>query len=163
MAALTKSGPRGERGQSPGTNFTYWPALPVKADMTIYVGAMVGMLSGYLRPVTRNASMVVLGVYTGNPAYPGGNMANPESETFSTVGLADGARSLSFVKRGIFIFNIDADDPVTKADIGKVVYALDDNTIAKTNGLSDDLSPKAGRLYDVIGGKAHVLLGEVIP
>ena len=162
MSALTKASPRSERGSSPGNNFTYWSALPVKGDVKIYNGAMVGILGGLVQPVTQDADMIVLGCYSIATAYPGGNDApDPHVETFDTTGLEDGAKAIDKIKRGIFRIPISADDPVTIADVGKVVYAEDDNTIALSSGLVDPVNPKAGILYDVVGSFADVVLGEL--
>ena len=50
-------------------------------------------------------------------------------------------------RRGDYLFENLAADPVTRADIGRTVYAADDQTIAKTNGGGTRLP--AGRLIDV--------------
>lgn len=162
MSALTKARPRREKGSTPGTGFTYWDSLPVKGDVVIYIGAACGLdENGYVVPVSANPLIRVLGVYTNSTAYPSGNgSVDPSLETIDTTGKADGAVVIDKLKRGIFGFSISGTDPVTKADVGAVVFFEDDNTIAQSNGLGDDNNPKGGRLYTVDGGLAYVLIGE---
>lgn len=162
MSALTKARPRRERGSTPGNNFTYWGKLPLKGSVVVYVGAAIGILGGYIRPVVSgDTSMRVLGVYTPVTAYPGGNTGDPTTDTIDSTGEVDGAMYIDKVKRGIFGFSISADDPVTIVDVGAVVYFEDDNTIAKSSGLVNPVNPKGGILYDIEGGLAYVELGEL--
>ncbi|MCF1744628.1 hypothetical protein [Paradevosia shaoguanensis] len=62
-------------------------------------------------------------------------------------GASDGAEPID-VRVGIFRFaNSAAADAITIADIGKPAYAVDDQTVAKTNGTNT--RSIAGFIYDV--------------
>jgi len=109
--------------------------FPVAASTVCWEGGMVG-LSG----VGAAAVAVPMSVATG----------------LKCVGVADGnadnrlgaAGALTVdVDLGAFLMNNDAADPVTIADIGNPVYASDDNTVSKTNGLNT--KSQAGVLFDI--------------
>lgn len=63
------------------------------------------------------------------------------------------------VKRGVFGFgNSAAADEITAADIGKVAYVVDDQTVAKTDGVGT--RPVAGVIEDVDDTQVWVRLGN---
>jgi hypothetical protein len=68
------------------------------------------------------------------------------------------------VKGGVFRFkNSSSGDAITIADIGKVAYAVDDETVAKTNGLTNGLPTRspAGIIVDVDSNGVHALFDEM--
>lgn len=54
------------------------------------------------------------------------------------------------VRRGCFLLSNEATDPITRADVGRVCYMVDDQTVAKTDG-TGTRSP-AGVVRDVENG-----------
>lgn len=52
-------------------------------------------------------------------------------------------------RRGVYLCDNHATDPITRADIGRTCFAADDQTVAKTNGGGARLA--AGRVIDVEG------------
>lgn len=87
---------------------------PAAANAKIYAGALV-MLSatGYAQPAASAAGLKVAGVAQGYVDNTGG---------------ADGAK-IVVVRQGCFKFvNGDA---IAQADVGKIAYAVDDQTVAK--------------------------------
>lgn len=69
------------------------------------------------------------------------------------------------VGTGVFkLANSAAADAITAADIGKPCYAVDDQTVAKTNGLTAGLATRsaAGVIVGVEDTGVHVLFNEAI-
>jgi len=111
--------------------------LPVKANAVIYAGAMVARDgSGRAVPASDTAGLVVVG--------------RAETRADNTGG-ADGAIMVD-VRRGVFAWSHAG---LTRADLGKVVYATDDQTVATA---STNEAP-AGVLVDVTGDGAWVKVG----
>lgn len=110
-----------------------FPALPVAASTHIYQGSMVAVnLSGFLVPASADPTLRVIG--------------RAEEEVDNNPGAA-GAKTCK-VKRGIFGWdNSSSTLAIADAHIGRICYAVDDNTVALRNPLGE--YPVAGRVYDV--------------
>ena len=68
-------------------------------------------------------------------------------ESVDNTGGATGAVSVK-VRRGIFRFaNSAAGDLIARSEIGKIVFVVDDQTVAKTDNAG--ARPAAGRCFDV--------------
>lgn len=104
---------------------------PVAADAVIYVGAMVAInATGFLEPASTSTTIIVAGRAV---------------EQVDNTGGDDGAVSCKF-ERGIFLMKNSADaDELTLADLGSAVFAVDDQTVAKTDG--GGTRSAAGTLY----------------
>ena len=86
-------------------------SLTVKADTTIYAGALVAVdATGYALPAANTAGLKVVG----------------RAEHGATGGLP------LLVKRGVFLFENKAGDLVVAADIGSYCYVGDDETVQHT-------------------------------
>ncbi len=105
--------------------------VPVKAGAMIFQGALVAADGGLAVPAAARAGLVVLG------------MARAGADNRSG---AAGAVSVE-VERGVFAWGNDAAAPVTQALLGKPVYAVDDQTVAATDG--GGTRPVAGTLYQL--------------
>jgi len=104
-----------------------------KTNTVIWAGAMCGLdASGYVVPYTTATGIKPLG------------RANV---TQDMTGLASGSKTIE-VESGIFAWaNSSAGDAITIADIGAVVYGVDDNTVAKTDATGTRSA--AGIVFDV--------------
>lgn len=125
----------------------------VAASATIYVGALVILASGYARPGR-------LGQGADNTAKAA------DAATYQAVGVcarevrgtAVDGESQVLVHSGEFIFeNASAGDAVTIAEIGKDVYILDDQTVAKTN--PNNVRARAGKCVNVDASGVYVRVG----
>ncbi|HSI41771.1 MAG TPA: hypothetical protein VLA00_14605 [Xanthobacteraceae bacterium] len=107
--------------------------VPVKAAAKIYAGALAMIdASGWAVP---GATATTL---------KGAGRAEAQADN---TGGADGAISVR-IRTGIFRFaNSAAGDLIARADIGANCYAVDDQTVAKTNGTNT--RSVAGVIYDV--------------
>lgn len=107
--------------------------VPVLAAARIYAGAMVQITAaGFAAPATATAANVTIG--------------RAEKTVDNSLG-ANGALSID-VRRGIFRFaNSAAADLIAATEIGKTVFVVDDQTVAKTN--NGGARPAAGICYDV--------------
>ena len=125
MAALTgdRNTPRRERG-----NETH----PVKAATTIFAGSLVCLdASGWAVPGSTSTTLTAVG----------------RAEMRVVNSGANGDLSVD-IRRGRFRFgNSASGDLITRADIGKSAYVVDDQTVAKTNGGST--RSVAGTIRDV--------------
>ncbi len=89
--------------------------LDVKSNTRIYEGAMVALDDGYAVSANAKATLVVAGrceAYVDNTGTGGTN----------------GAKQVT-VKRGVFAFENDTENPVTNAHLLKECYVLDDCTV----------------------------------
>ena len=110
---------------------------PVKTNATIYQGSLVMMTSGKAAPAAKQAGAIVVGVADSPPW--------------------DGKVS---VKTGTFLLqNSSGSDKITTTEVGKIVYAADDATVAKTE---DTSRPPAGIVVAVRDGGVWVEVGPVI-
>lgn len=125
MAALTASRDTKERAGSV-INF------PVAASNKVYVGSLVALNSGgYAVPAADTAGLRVIGRCEGSP--PGITGTIPGSDVDNSGG-SNGALTVD-VKRGVFEFNNGASgEALGVGDVGKLCFALDDNTVGKAGG-----------------------------
>ncbi len=121
MANLTRSTQLRPIGPLPG------PQVPIKASSKIYMGAMVALLtaSGLAVRAGTAGTGRVAGVAKAEAAIP----------------ASDGAVSVNLAC-GLFAFPLHATHTPTQADVGKDVFASDDNTLSN---LASD-GPVAGTL-----------------
>lgn len=92
---------------------------PVKAGARIFAGALVCLdAAGWAVPGATAATLVTLG------------------RAEAAVNNADGANGAAQVnvRRGTFRWANAGAEPVTRADIGKPAFVVDDQTVARTNG-----------------------------
>jgi len=97
------------------------PALhAIKMAATkIWGGSLVAISAGYLQPATSATALIVLG---------------RAEETVDNTGGAAGDK-LCNVLTGVFKWkNSAAADLIAQTEVGKGVYAVDDQTVAKTDG-----------------------------
>jgi hypothetical protein len=118
--------------------------LDMAASMLIYAGALV------MRDASGNAKK-------GATALGSHGAGRAEERVDNSSGSA-GDLTIK-AREGIFRWdNSSAGDAITKAEIGKVCYIVDDHTVAKTSG-SNTRSP-AGIVADIDDQGVHVLMGE---
>ena len=142
MTALAKDG-KFDQMDTPETVSPRIVQYDVEASTTIYGGAIVAKnTSGNMVPVSADTTLIVVGQCDRQVVNSG----------------AAGVQKV-LVRRGAFYYNCGtAGDALTKADLFAIVYAIDDNTVGKTNGGATRC--KAGILMDVrADGKVAVLLG----
>lgn len=96
--------------------------------------------------------------YMTRPAAVGDVAMGITKESVDNSSGADGALNVIF-ETGCFSFAISGSDAVTIADVGNVVYAEDDQTIAKTDATGT--LPAMGTMAFIDGGLAYVQVGLV--
>ncbi|MEW6595657.1 MAG: hypothetical protein AB1413_12385 [Thermodesulfobacteriota bacterium] len=97
-------------------------SVPVAANVKIYAGALVAAnATGYATPGATATTLTYLG---------------RAEEFMDNTGGADGAKSVLVRRNKAFKFKNSGADAVTQAELGKVCYIVDDETVAKTNGTS---------------------------
>ncbi|MBP2301302.1 hypothetical protein [Azospirillum picis] len=102
------------------------------ASTTVHAGSMVAQsAAGDAVPAAASNTLTVLG-----------RAANRASTAAGST-LPDKVR----IERGVFRFANSASDAITIADYGRPCYAVDDQTVAKTDG--SGARPKAGIIRDV--------------
>lgn len=108
-------------------------SFPLPANGKVYQGGMVQIsAAGYAVPGSATIANVTIG---------------RAAETVDNAGGANGAVSVK-VRRGIFRFaNSAAGDLIGRTEIGKTVYVVDDQTVAKTDNAG--ARPAAGKCFDV--------------
>lgn len=93
--------------------------FPVAAATVIFAGSLVALEDGYLVPAKTATGLVVVG--------------RAEQYVDNTDGAA-GALTCE-VMPGVYPWdNSLGDDLIAQADVGSTVYAVDDHTVAKTDG-----------------------------
>lgn len=107
--------------------------VPLPANGKVYQGGMVQVTAaGFAAAASATAANVTIG---------------RAEETVDNTGGANGAQSVD-VRRGVFRFgNSAAGDLIARTEIGKTVYVVDDQTVAKTNNAG--ARPAAGICFDV--------------
>lgn len=139
MTALSKS--RTVRS-IPGILFSY----PVLADAVIHQGAIVVVnSSGYAKPAVTGTGLVAVGI---------------ARESVDATGLSSGDISIEIEEMIAECFNSAGGDEITIADIGKVCFLADDQTVAKTSN-GGARSP-AGIVRQIESGKVFVELSSAI-
>lgn len=113
--------------------------VPIKSGTKIYQGAMVCLVlaSGYAVIAGTAGTGRVVGVAQADAATPG----------------SDGAVNVNLLT-GVFKFAADATNPPTIADVGKMVYAKDDNTVS----MSSADGPEAGICVGLEAGTSAPLV-----
>jgi hypothetical protein len=114
---------------------------PVGAAKKIYAGSLVVLnATGYSEPGSTATTLTAVG--------------RAEEQVDNSAG-ADGALSIT-VRRGIFRFanHVDA---VTRTEIGKSCYIVDDQTVAKTDGTGT--RSVAGKVIDLDSSGVWVEVG----
>jgi hypothetical protein len=108
-------------------------AIPLAANAKVYQGGMVQVAaSGYGVAAAAVAANVTVGM---------------ACETVDNTGGAAGAVSVK-TRRGVRRFgNSAAGDAIGRTEIGKTVYVVDDQTVAKTDNAG--ARPAAGKCFDV--------------
>lgn len=111
-----------------------WTTHPCAANKKVYPGAQVGLnASGNLVPATSSPSLKILGV-----ASPKGHQLTRSGPAqivlgyIDTTDLADAAVECT-VQRCIALMKNEGSS-ITKAEIGKDCFAVDDQTVHKTDG-----------------------------
>lgn len=141
MAALTSS--RGEFAKYGAHALPDVGEGPLAASVTIYKGAiLVRNAAGFLKPGTGVAGEIAVGV---------------ACEDVVNAGAAGDKRTA--FERGVFPFaNSSAGDAIADPlDCEKVVYIVDDQTVAKTDG--SGTRSAAGKVERIEGGKVFVRIG----
>lgn len=108
--------------------------IPLAANAKVYQGGMVQIAaaSGYGVAAVATAANMTMG---------------RAEATVDNAGGVNGAASVQ-VRRGVFRFaNSAAGDLITRTEIGKTVYVVDDQTVAKTSNTG--ARPAAGICFDV--------------
>lgn len=107
--------------------------FPVAANVNIFQGALVQIsAAGFAVPGSATAANTAVG---------------RADVAANNTGGANGAVTVD-VSRGTFRYaNSAAGDLITRADIGKSCFVVDDQTVAKTNNAG--ARPVAGTVYDV--------------
>lgn len=131
MTALADNRLTDEKGDSPIART--FPAFPVAASTHIYQGSMVAVnQSGHLVPASADPTLRVLG--------------RAEEEVDNSSGAAGDLTCK--VRRGVFGWTNSAGTlAVSDAHVGRICYAVDDQTVAIRNAIG--ANPVAGRVYDV--------------
>lgn len=110
-------------------------SFPLAANAVIYAGAMVaiGTGTGYADAATTATTWAVVG---------------SARESVDNTGGANGALQVPVDREGWFRYaNSAAADAIALDDVGKVCYAVDDQTVALTDG--GGTRSAAGRIRDV--------------
>lgn len=92
--------------------------FPVAAATTIYGGALVGLLNGYLVPASNAAGIK-----------PIGRAEGPSDNSSGSAGDLD-----CEVAMGVFRWNNDGANAVAQAHVGLPCYVVDDNVVASAAG-----------------------------
>jgi hypothetical protein len=92
--------------------------VPVAANAVIYAGALVvATASGHAAPGSTAADLAALG---------------KAEETVDNTGGANGDKTVLVRRKKAFRFKNDAGDGVISASLGRTVYIVDDETVART-------------------------------
>lgn len=119
-----------------------------KTGTTIYPGALVSIATdGYCRPARASTTDVVVGYARKNPCSATGIY------TSSVAG-----DSMVEVSAGVIkLANSSGGDEITIAELWAYAYAVDDQTVAKTDGTGTRV--RAGRIVGLDAGGVYVLVG----
>lgn len=133
MTALTKER---KTDQREGGIF----GVPLAANAKVFQGGVVVLnATGYGKAAATALNLIAVGV---------------AEETQDNTGGADGAQLVS-VRRGVH--GLVADASITRANVGKTVYLMDDQTVHATDGAGTRSA--AGTLVDLEGTVAWVRIG----
>jgi hypothetical protein len=112
--------------------------LGVKTNTRIFAGALVVNDGGVAAPGRTAKGLVCLG---------------RAEQTVDNTGGADNAVRIR-VRRGVFGFRNQADDPILAVDIGKECYLVDDETVARQ--AANETRSVAGRVFSIDGETVFV-------
>lgn len=130
MTALTA--PRPTPSLETGKNV--WRTFPVAADAIIFPGAQVALnAGGYLVPATASTALVVIGV-----AVPKREQNTPLLGYINATGKANGAMECEV--QSCIALMVNSSSTITIAEVGDDCYAVDDQTVAKSNGGTSQVS-----------------------
>jgi hypothetical protein len=105
---------------------------PIAATKKIYAGSLVALnASGYAVPGSAATTLIAVG--------------RAEAQVDNSSGT-NGDKNIT-VRRGIFRFANSGADVVTRTEIGKSCYIVDDQTVAKTDGTGT--RSVAGKVIDL--------------
>lgn len=136
-----------KRGIEPVPNRLY---APIADNVKIFPGAVISIdASGYARPARASQTDSVAGVYEG---------ANVLDNTGS--GHAAAAFSVEISQGEFYLANSTASDAIAQANLLYACYAVDDQTVALTDGTGT--RNVAGIVTGVDSGGVYVLLGAVL-
>ncbi len=107
----------------------YEAIIPVAANTVIYAGALVGLAAGYASPCGDDASGIFMGVAIEAVDNNPGNA---------------GAQSIKVAREGKHRLKATG---LTQADVGKLVYAVDDNSVALVATTTNDVC--VGQLVEI--------------
>lgn len=117
-------------------------AIPVKASTKIWRGSLVVIDAGYAAPARAATGLFAVG---------------RAKATVDNSSGAAGALTVE-VEPGIFLWgNSSSGDLIAQADVGKVCYAVDDQTVALTS--NSGARSAAGRIIAVDSSGVYVLSG----
>lgn len=95
-------------------------AVPVAASAVIYAGALVvANASGFAAPGSVATTLTYLG---------------RAEEAVNNTGGSNGDKTVLVRRKKAFKWKNHGADALVQADLGKTVYIVDDETVAKTNG-----------------------------
>lgn len=122
---------------------------PVAANVVIHAGGLVALgATGFAHA----------GVFAATDSVYG-----RAEQAVDNTGGADGAISVTVGRHQAYGLDISTADPVTQADVGKIVFAQDDITICRTDGSNSAATPPvaasrphAGKLVAVDASNAWV-------
>lgn len=113
--------------------------FPVKADAVIHPGAIIVLDStGYAKPAITATGLIPVGI---------------ARESVDATGLSSGDVSVEVEVKIAACANLGA-DAVTFTEIGKLVYLVDDQTVAKTS--ATNTRSVAGTARKIEGGQVFV-------
>jgi hypothetical protein len=121
-------------------------AIPVKGATKIFAGSLVAVQAGYARPATGATGLWVVG--------------KAEATVDNTDG-SDGDLTV-VVLTGTLSFEMGSStDAIAQADIGKLCYAIDDQTVGLTSNAG--ARSAAGIIVGLNGSQVFVLCGVMNP
>lgn len=138
MTAQTSAKNRRRAAGDPIPSFHHFG---VKAAAVCFRGAIAVLDAGYLAPGRTATGLICAGVF--------------EDDVTNTG--ASGSK-LARIRTGAFEFeNSSAGDLIGVTEIGKDVFIVDDQTVAKTDGAGT--RSRAGKVIKIENGKVQVLVG----
>lgn len=143
MAALTAERPQTTR-LGDATRPPLWK-LPVKANTKIWAGSLIVVDAGYAAPGRTATGLIVAG---------------RAEQTSDNTGGAAGAKIVE-ARRGVFKFNNSSSgDAIAQADVGKICYIVDDQTVALTDATGT--RSRAGMIYQVESDGVLVQIDQIV-
>ncbi len=134
--------------------------LGIADNVTIFPGALCAVnATGFAQPATTSTVINIAGVYTGIQDGPVSNSFGLGTADNTGTGHTAGAFNVALAQ-GPFSFNMGTGgDVVTIANIGSMMFAIDDQTVGLTDG-GGTRSP-AGVLINVVGTQAIISVSIV--